>query len=238
MAWHVKATGAYGRQSNEALENAREIYGLLYSLGWCLASVCALLGNVEHESGYNPWRWQSDVVLPVGDSRIGTIGGSSTAHAYGLCQQDPAAKYIYRQYAQSLPYFGPNYSNQTGNTNDGDPQLRYIHWICSDPSGGEWQSSGGWGASYKMPFADFIANTQNQSLGFLTQTFFYGYERGTWSDTRITAATYWYEVLGGEPPQPPTPPSGLDPAWAAVLYYVTKKHGGNLVLQRGMFDLK
>lgn len=229
MAWHVKATGAYGRTSNEALENAQEVYNVLSPLGWVLEPVCAMLGNIEHESGYNPWRWQSDVVLPVGDPRIGTIGGSSTAHAYGLCQQDPAAKYIYRSYAQSLPYFGPNYSNQTGNPRDGQPQMEYIHWICSDPAGGEWQSSGGWGAEYKMPFADFIANSQNRTVDYLTRTFFYGYERGTWSDSRVTAAQYWVQQLGG---YTPTPPTGLDGAWASVLYMINKKKRAGIYERR------
>lgn len=234
MAWHVKNTGAYARTSQEALENAQEVYNVLYSLGWCLEAVCAALGNIEHESGYNPWRWQSDTVLPVGDARIGYIGGPNTGHAYGLCQQDPAAKYIYRSYAQALPYFGPNYSNQPGNPRDGQPQLEYIHWICSDPGGGEWDADTSH-SLYNMPFADFIANTNNLPVDFLTRTFFYGYERGTWSNTRITAANYWVTELGG---YTPTPPTGLDPAWTAVLYYVIKKHGGNLVLQKGMYNLK
>lgn len=234
MAWHVKNTGAYARTSQEALENAQEVYNVLYSLGWCLEAVCAMLGNVEHESGYNPWRWQSDTVLPVGDARIGYIGGPNTGHAYGLCQQDPAAKYIDRAYAQALPYFGPNYSNHVGNPRDGQPQLEYIHWICSDPNGGEWDSDTSH-SLYNMPFADFVANTNNLPVDFLTRTFFYGYERGTWSNTRITAANYWVTELGG---YTPTPPSGLDPRWAAVLYYVIKKHGGNLVLQKGMYNLK
>lgn len=234
MAWHVKNTGAYGRTSQEALENAQETYNVLYSLGWCLEAVCAMLGNVEHESGYNPWRWQSDVVLPVGDPRIGYIGGPNTAHAYGLCQQDPAAKYIYRSYAQSLLHFGPNYSDLPGNPLDGEPQLRYIHWICSDPNGGEWDSDTSH-SQYNMPFSDFITNAQNKTVPLLTLTFFYGYERGTWSSTRVNAANYWYQQLGG---YTPTPPEGLDPQWAAVLYYVIKKHGGNLVLQKGMYNLK
>lgn len=234
MAWHVKNTGAYARTSQEALENAQEVYNVLYSLGWCLEAVCAMLGNVEHESGYNPWRWQGDTVLPVGDARIGYIGGPNTGHAYGLCQQDPAAKYIYRSYAQALPYFGPNYSNQPGNPRDGQPQLEYIHWICLDPNGGEWDPDTSH-STYNMPFADFIANSQNRNIAYLTRTFFYGYERGTWSSTRVTAANYWLTELGG---YTPTPPSGLDPAWTAVLYYVIKKHGGNLVLQKGMYNLK
>ena len=228
MAWYVKATGAYGRTSNEALENAQEVYNVLYSLGWVLESVCAMLGNVEHESGYNPWRWQSDVVLPVGDPRIGTIGGGNTAHAYGLCQQDPAAKYIYRPYAQSLPYYGPNYSDRAGNPRDGEPQLRYIHWICSDTSGGEWDSDTSH-SSYNMPFADFIANNQNRSVAYLTRTFFYGYERGTWSGSRVAAADYWVQQLGG---YTPTPPAGIDPQWAGVLQYIIKKKRAGIYEKR------
>lgn len=217
VTWHCKSTGAYSRNSQEARENAIMTYNILYYLGWCLDSVCALLGNVEHESGYNPWRWQGDVVLPVGDPRIGTIGGSNTAHAYGYCQQDPAAKYIYRPYAQSLEFFGPNYSDQAGNPRDGEPQLRYIHWICSDPNGGEWQSTGN---QYKMPFADFIANTHNESLSFLTRTFFYGYERGTWSDVRIGAAGVWRQYLSDITP---IPPYSDNPEWYGVLHTIAKK---------------
>ena len=228
MAWHVKNTGAYARTSNEALENAQETYNVLYSLGWCLESVCAMLGNVEHESGYNPWRWQSDVVLPVGDPRIGTIGGGNTAHAYGLCQQDPAAKYIYRPYAQSLSYYGPNYSDRAGNQRDGEPQLRYIHWICSDPSGGEWDSDTSH-SIYNMPFADFIVNARQDTILYLTRTFFYGYERGTWSQTRVTAANYWLNELGG---YTPTPPAGLDPQWAGVLQYIIKKKRAGIYEKR------
>lgn len=234
MAWHVKNTGAYARTSQEALENAQEVYNVLYSLGWCLESVCAALGNIEHESGYNPWRWQSDTVLPVGDPRIGYIGGPNTGHAYGLCQQDPAAKYVSRSYAQALPFFGPNYSNQAGNPRDGQPQLEYIHWICSDPSGGEWDSDTTH-SIYNMPFADFIVNARQDTILYLTRTFFYGYERGTWSQTRVTAANYWLNELGG---YTPTPPPGIDSAWAGVLYCITKKKRGELVLQKGMYNLK
>lgn len=219
MPWHVKNTGAYARTSQEALENAQEVYNVLYGLGWCLESVCAALGNIEHESGYNPWRWQGDVVLPVGDPRIGTIGGGNTAHAYGLCQQDPAAKYIYRTYAQSLPYYGPNYSDRQGNQKDGQPQLQYIHWICSDPAGGEWDSDTSH-SIYNMPFADFIVNRNNQTILYLTRTFFYGYERGTWSQTRVTAANYWLNELGG---YTPVPPEEGGAAWFGVLHALKKK---------------
>lgn len=219
MPWHVKNTGAYARTSQEALENAQEVYNVLAGLGWTLRPVCAALGNIEYESGYNPWRWQSDVVLPVGDPRIGTIGGQNTAHAYGLCQQDPAAKYIYRTYAQSLPYFGPNYSDRQGSQKDGQPQLQYIHWICADPNGGEWDADPNHHPN-NMPFNEFYPNTNNKTVQYLTVTFFHGYERGTWHSNRIVAAQYWEQQLGG---YTPTPPEEGAAAWFGVLHALKKK---------------
>lgn len=206
--WHAKAQYGYLQTSIEAKENAEMFYGVMNSLGWCLEAVSAALGNQAGESEYNPWRWQGDVVLPVGDARIGTIGGGNTAHAYGLFQQDPAAKYIYRPYAQSLPTYAPNYSDRAGQPHDGDAQCRYLHWICSDPNGGEWLPNASQAHGLGMPYADFIANTRNYSVAQLTRTFFGCYERGTWSHTRPDSAEYWYNYLGGiTPPVPPTPPT-------------------------------
>lgn len=207
--WHAKPTYGYLKESTEAKENAELMYGIMNSFGYALESVAALLGNQAGESEYNPWRWQSEQILSTDSPLIGTIGGSSTQHAYGLFQQDPAAKYLHRSYAQSLPTFAPNYSNQSGQPYDGDAQMRYLHWICSDPNGGEWQSSGGWGATYKMSYYDFYTNSQNKSIDFLVRTFFYGYERGTETfNVRVPAAEYWYNYLSGiTPPTPPTPPT-------------------------------
>lgn len=227
MAWHNKNTYGYVRTSTEAQDNATMIYNILYALGWGLNAVCAMLGNVEAESGYNPWRWQSEVVLPVGDSRIGTIGGQNTAHAYGLCQQDPAAKYIYRAYAQALPDYGPNYSDRTGSATDGTAQLQYLHWICSqDAAGGEWLPSSS--ATYGMSFNSFITDTSH-SIDFLTRTFFHCYERGTWNSDRVTAATYWYNYFQGyTPPTPATPP----PVSVLAAYLLARKKRGNFIFEK------
>ena len=212
--WHAKTTGAYGYTSNEAKDNAEMFYGVMYSLGWCLEAVCAALGNQAGESGYNPWRWGSDNVLASDSQWIDTrepIPGTSPQryynHAYGLFQQDPAGKYLHRQYAMSLSTYAPNYSNQQGQPHDGDAQCRYLHWICSDPNGGEWDSDTSH-STYNMPYSSFYTNSQNRSVEYLTHTFFKGYERGTWDNVRVTQANYWYEYLGGvTPPTPPTPPT-------------------------------
>ena len=131
--WHAKATGAYGRTSNEAKDNAEMFYGVMSSLGWCLEAVSAALGNQSGESGYNPWRWGNDNVLASNsqwiDQREYDAQGNLINHAYGLFQQDPAGKYLHRQYAMALPTYAPNYSNQSGQPYDGDAQCRYLHWL-------------------------------------------------------------------------------------------------------------
>lgn len=234
--WHAKNTYGYLKESTEAIDNATEIANQLTGYGWTLAAIAAALGNQEGESGYNPWRWQYEEVLPYGDSRIGEIGGGNTQHAYGLFQQDPAAKYLKRPYAMALSTYAPNYADRAGQPHDGNAQVNYLHWICSNPNGGEWQSSGGWGAEYKMPYSDFINNTQGQTVGYLTHTFFYGYERGTWGDNRVTAANYWYEYFSGHPPTP-TPPEN-NAVWFGVFHKVLRRKNAGLVLQKGMFDIK
>lgn len=206
--WHAKATGAYGRNSTEAIENAEMFYGVMNSLGWSLEAVAAALGNQSGESGYNPWRWGNDNVLatdsPWIDTREPDGQGGTVNHAYGLFQQDPAGKYLHRAYAQALSTYAPNYSNQAGQPHDGDAQCRYLHWICSDSGGGEWVPDAS--ATYGMSFTDFYTNAQNKTITFLTHTFFHCYERGTWDPVRVTDANYWYNYLGGiTPPEPPTP---------------------------------
>ena len=61
--------------------NAKYIYSFLYSQGWTLNSICALLGNMQAESSINPGRWQND---SVGNTSLG----------YSLVQWTPATKYI------------------------------------------------------------------------------------------------------------------------------------------------
>ena len=68
MAWHNKQTGYYSRTSTEVYDNAIMVYNILSSWGWHRSSVCALLGNMEVESGYNPWRWQGDSVPVEGNT--------------------------------------------------------------------------------------------------------------------------------------------------------------------------
>lgn len=180
MGFVAKSTGAYARSSAEALQNAKAICDALVPKGWTIEAVCGMLGNIESESGYNPFRWQSDIVLPVGDSRIDYQNG----HAYGLCQFDPAGKYI--NYAAAYPGYAPNYSNRPGSATDGKAQMLFIN------DNADYYPT----ASYPLTYAQYKqATINNYTIDYLTRTWFYNYERGTWDNNRVTAANYWWTQL-------------------------------------------
>lgn len=214
MPWHVERTGwGFERETQEAKDNAEMVMSLLTSMGWGVAAVCGALGNFEEESNYNPWQWQGDVPLNVGDSGIGLLCGDNTGKAYGIFQSDPAANYIYRPEAQNFPNFGPNFANQVGNQNDGTAQMYYLNWVCTNYSDG---ACGGWNQSNlsAIPFATFKAQSDlsTYNIDTLTKIFHDGYERSArWASTasrRIAAATYWWNYFQGYvPPTPPTPPT-------------------------------
>lgn len=222
MSWHNKNTGAYARTSTEAQDNAKMVYDVLSGCGWILDAVSAMLGNVEHESGYNPWRWQSDNVLATTNTyEI----NNQTGHAYGLCQQDPAGKYINSTYAQMISGFGPNFSDQAGSQNDGNSQMYYLHHVCESGLP-EWDATNPMAQGLGLPYSDFIVNTPGYTVAQLTRTFFGCYERGTWSTTRVTAAEYWYNFLQNYSPQPP---ADTGSAWFAVFHLLGKKKKGTIL---------
>ena len=199
--WYTQATGGYIRTGTEALTNATRIYEVLYSLGWTLEAVCGVLGNIEAESTYNPWRWQSDVVLPMGDPRIEYQNG----HAYGLCQWDPAAKYI--SGGSIFNGYKPNYSDRPGGEYDGKAQLLYLNdYADYYPT-----------ASYPLSYAQYkAASISDYTISYLAHAWFANFERGTWSDSRVSAAEYWWAIFNGQPPPdpPPGPPPGRRlPIW-------------------------
>ena len=236
MPWHNKQTYGYERLSSEAADNATMVMDILTSLGWGKPSICCALGNFEAESNYNPWRWQSETVLPVNDSRIGIVCGNNTAHAYGIFQSDPAANYIYRSQSPSYPGYGPNYSNQAGSQNDGTAQMHYLNWVCRAYSDG---SCGGWNQSYHdaIPFADFIAeqDTSNGTINRLTKVFHDGYERSArWYSTgseRMAAARYWRDYFAGYDPPGPGP-SGGNGAWFGVFHALQKRRDNGIVYKK------
>lgn len=210
MGWHAKQTGAYARESSEALDNATAAWNILRNRGWSLLAFCGMWGNVGSESGYNPWRWQSDVVLPVGDSRIDYQNG----HAYGLCQWDPAAKYI--NGGATYPGYGPNYSNQAGVVSDGRAQMNFLEDTAV--SSGQYFPNPNY--NYQISYDNYkLMTLDNYTYEYATRAWFYNYERGTWDNQRVISCQYFYNALGGI-----TPPSGNIPIW--LLFKMKKRNEG------------
>lgn len=192
--WHAKPRGAYAKESTEALDNATLIYGTLAARGWTVNAVSALLGNIDGEGGYNPWRWEGDVI----QSAYGTSG-------YGLVQFTPGTKYIQAAEAKALADYAPNYNGATGAAaHDGNAQIIFI-----DEHADYYAT-----ASYPLSYAEFKASTETPE--YLTKAWIYNYERpldpSASLASRIAAANYWYEVLSGI--TPPTP-GGKFPIWLA-----------------------
>lgn len=80
MSWHAKPSGGYSIGSAEWNENVDAIHGTLLGLGFTVECIAGIIGNMQAESGLNPWRWQSD--------RVSESGG------YGLVQFTPASGYL------------------------------------------------------------------------------------------------------------------------------------------------
>lgn len=183
MSWHAKNTGAYALGSAEANDNAVMIYYVLRSLGFDYNAICAVLGNIGYESGYNPWRWQSDYVLATTDTYY---INNQTAHAYGLLQFDPAGgiNYINNNVAMGFSTYGPHFSNHPGNVQDGDAQLRWMD-AYAIPVNVAYIPT----AAYPLTYSQF--KTSTNTVSYLTYAWEYNYERGTWSNDRLTHSAYW-----------------------------------------------
>ena len=193
--WYCKETGNYEKTSDEALNNCELIYGILDGYGWTLNAVCGVLGNIGAESGYNPWRWQSDnVQLSTGSPWVGK--------GYGLVQftasaSDTSHKYIDNPNAQVMSGYGPNFSDKVGSKNDGNAQLQFLNQYADYIKT----------STYDLTYAEYKRSTQTPE--YLAKAWMHNYERPASYSTesaRASLARYWYTKLNGvTPPTPPTP---------------------------------
>lgn len=193
--WHAKELYGYGRDTVEATQNAIMVYKVLAgTFKWTLNAVAAVLGNMEWESGYNPWRWGYDVPLPSYDYRRDGIG-------YGLVQYTPPQKYIDSDISKAAPGYAPHFSDRSGSPDDGTAQLYFLSqatniWYPVPP--------------YNMSYDDF--KNSDESPEYLSDVFLDTYERpadpeATRKD-RQEAARFWYDYLAQyDPGTPVVPPS-------------------------------
>lgn len=198
--WHCQATGSYNRASVDAIENALMILSALSDYGWTLQAVCGFLGNLGSESGYNPWRWERDIVLASGDPAIAT----SRVNGYGLVQFTPPGKYILDSNAQQMTGYAPNFSDLPGGYSDGDAQLEFIDTY------GDYAPSSAWPQTYSL-FKDWSGSPEDAASIWI-----HNYERPASYSTepdRRAEARYWYDLLGGYEPVPPRKKSKGLPPW-------------------------
>ena len=190
MSWNVKTKGGYEETSAEALNNSTLIYQFLAARGWSLNAVCGILGNIGHESGYNPWRWENDEVLSS------TSPSLERSHGYGLFQFTPIKngndpRYYYTG-GQKYAGYGPNYSDKAGSATDAEAQLMFMN---ANDSGGYIPTH-----TYPLSFAQY--KTSTDSAANLASAWLRNYERPASYETegvRRKTAEYWFAKLSGTP---------------------------------------
>lgn len=190
--WQAKEYGGYLRESNEAYINAVLIARILLERNWTLSAISGVLGNIEYESAYNPWRWEGDII-------VGTADMGSSLHGYGLLQITPAHDYINATTQANYPAYNPNYLNHTGSPNDGEAQIKWVD-DCTDryyPT-----------TNYWLTYSQYKASTLTPE--YLASCWLRNFERPrSFADEsqRQQSARYWYNKLQDIPPTPPTPPT-------------------------------
>lgn len=78
LGTYYAANGSLSADEREA--NARYIFKAFTEAGWTLETICGMLGNMQHESGLNPGRWQGGVIA---DNK-----------GYGLVQWTPSTNFL------------------------------------------------------------------------------------------------------------------------------------------------
>lgn len=195
--WHAKPSGGYEFDSTEAKANMFEFKNNLES-EWSIYAIAGALGNIAHESAFNPWRWQDDSV--------------NYNAGYGLVQFTPALDYIngFTNRANlSTTEITPGASPDDGADQCAvlinDSMLKYSNRqrFC------QWYD-----VEQFYPFSNFkqINNLYDACLAFYfnyegNRIVIYGTPEQQQADfaIRYNTASFCYEVLTGEPPEPPGP---------------------------------
>ena len=134
---------------SQSLHNAQLGANRLLKQGWNKKSICAVLGNMRHESSVNPNMYE-----------FGYAWGAD--RGFGLVQWTPRSKYW--NWALSKGF-------KESELRDGEAQMDRIDWEAKN--GQQWIST----PNYPESFNAFRKNTNNRSLDYLTEAFTWNYER-------------------------------------------------------------
>lgn len=165
--WH-QSNSAYNEYDENMTANAFMVWQYFNDLGFSMAAIAGLLGNMQQESGINPGRWQ---------------GG--TGPGYGLVQWDPASNYM-------------NYASRNGiDINDADSNGNgQCQCINDGESEGQWLPNTPTAIAHntRYTWAEFSRLTDvNEAV----RAFLYEYERaGTpMIENRYRYAAHWYDII-------------------------------------------
>lgn len=184
----------------ESLSNA-QLVADHFAATWSKEAICALCGNMRHESSLNPNIWEFGY-------------GHSLSRGYGLVQWTPASKYIDWATAAGLDW------------TLGDSQLaridfeadQSIQWIAN----GYQLRYGNSTPKYDFSFAEFRSNSVGLDVPSLTEAFMWNYEgpsftagndslagRQAFAQTCLTTLTF----NGAPPPTPATTTNKIYHLW-------------------------
>lgn len=188
MAWDYIYTDGY--VSVDMNNNAQLIYDYLTGKGVTAEATCAIIANMQSESGLNPGQWEHPQT-----GQPSNVGKWSTA-GFGLGQWTPASKVS-------------NYvkSQEPAIVSDGYKQLDLLLDVPS-----QWSTRfvdvNGYSSYYNLTgvpyfsdFASFLASTQD--AGDLAVAYMVCWERPNkkYADpaNRRSQGEYWYSYFGGQP---------------------------------------
>lgn len=226
MAWHAKPAGAYTLGSADWIDNLNMIIGLCP--GWTAEAIAGMAGNMQHESGLNPWRWEGD--------SVGAIYGNG----YGLPQFTPARDYI------NLPGATPNLSTSTTTTgaspDDGTRQMQAIDsdelgkWVSDCWRFQSWSTitySGLYqyrneilnlyGNGSSITFSQFKACNDVDACAFIWLACYEGPGVPNYTPRQNTARLIYQNYMGGVLPPTPDPPTPDPPSGVHVPFWLLKK---------------
>ena len=176
--------GQYRYDNPYLYNNAEKIYAQLLSYGWDRNSISAVIGNMARESALN-----------AGQTQIGYEIGGSTG-GFGLVMWSPQTKFT--DWCRSTNH----------NVNSAYWQIWFIN---NRPTASERQQFNENNVLYPMTFNDFIHNTGNWTVEYLTRAWLACYERAGVSalNIRLYYATNYANEFYDYDPQEPIDP---DPA--------------------------
>ena len=214
--------------SPECRDNGSEMAATFMSRMWSVAAISAALGVWSHESGLNPWSWESAYTPTVAEFQSwGAEQGR--IHGYGLAGFTPPSLYI-NSANSSLAGYAPNFADQPGQPSDGNAQTLFLTDLV--PRGwthnlynyynNAFNESGLWPQNYIdnfywMSFNDF--KTGAYSVDYLTGALLLCFGKGNAAGSARSLASRqedargWYEYFTGNPPAPTPTTRPSMPIW-------------------------